>query len=212
MIRISVRGLAKFMTSSPSGQRKVLSDYKYPNDDEPSAMRLYYKEASDRVVAFHRSGHPAQWLRIKAEEIAEIARLTPGTAGTRLRHNARAVLAYQTHFADKRLEPQAAPRLKLEMGSVVISVAPDMLALEGKKPRLIKLDFSAVQPTADTVKIVSQVMLEAAAGKIDGISSNSVKYFDVPRGMEHTAARAGARTLREVEAACANIESLWPDI
>lgn len=212
LIKISVRGLAKFMTSTPSGQRKVLADYKYPDDDEPSAMRLYYKDASDRIVAFHRSGHPAQWLREKAEEIAEVARLTPGPAGTRLRHNARAVLAYQTHFADRRLDPQSAPRLKLEVGGVTISVTPDMLAFESQKPRLVKLDFSATQPSADSIKIVSQVMLEAAAGRIAGLSSSSVRYLDVPRGVEHKAARAGARTLREVEAACANIESLWPDI
>lgn len=212
MIRLSVRGLAKFMTSSPSGQRKVLRDYKYPDDDGPSAMRLYYKDATDRIVAYHRSGHPAQWLRDKADQIAEVARLTPGPSGTRLRNNARAVLAYQAHFAHRRFDPQSASRLKLHVGNVTISVTPDILALEAGKPRLVKLDFAATQTPIEVVKIVSQVMLEAAVGRISGVSSNSVRYLEVSRGIEHKSARAGARTLREVEAACANIESLWPNI
>src|SRR5205823_522749 len=109
--KISVRGLAKYMTSSPAGQRKVLRDYKYPDEDEPSAMRLYYKDATDRIQAYHGSAHDRSWLQVKAADLAELAQLTPGRPGTRLRHNARALTAYERHFAMKEYEPQVQLRL-----------------------------------------------------------------------------------------------------
>ncbi len=212
MIRLSVRGLAKFMTSSPVAQRKVLRDYKYPDEDEPSAMRRYYKEALDRIVAFHRAGHERHWLVDKAQEVAELARLTPGQAGLRLKHNSRALLAYERGFATRPLELQSQLRLSLVLGNVTVSVTPELNAIERRRPRLVKLDFSRIQPSEECVKIVSQVMLEASAGNVLGVSSSSISYFDVTRGSEHRRARAGSRTLREVEAACTNIESLWPGI
>jgi hypothetical protein len=57
VIRISVKGLAKFIEGGPSAQRRVLREYKYPDEDEPSAMRLYYRDATDRIYAFHKNSH-----------------------------------------------------------------------------------------------------------------------------------------------------------
>jgi len=212
MIKISVRGLAKYMTSSPAAQRKVLRDYKYPDEDEPSAMRLYYKDATDRISAYHGSSHGREWLRAKVSDLTDLARLTPGRAGTRLRHNARALAAYERHFADRHFEIQRQLRLRLAVGDVVITVTPDLHAVERDKPELIKLDFAVEAPKEETVKIVSQVMLEAARGRVPDIRSSSIRYLDVTRGREFKAARAGARTLRDIEAACTNIESIWPSI
>jgi hypothetical protein len=212
MIKISVRGLAKFMTSGAVAQRKVLRDFKYQDEDEPTAMRLYYKDATDRIQAFHRSGHPSTWLEQKAADLSQLARLTPGRAGTRLRHNARALLSYEAHFADRQFSPQSQLRLRLGIGDVTITVSPEIYALERGATRVVKLDFSKDAPSTETVKIVSQVMFEAAKTRLGGIRSTEVMYFDVARGAEHKAARAGARTLREIEAACANIEALWPGI
>jgi hypothetical protein len=44
MIKISLKGLAKFMTASPSAQRKVLRDYKYPKP-EGEAQASFYRDA-----------------------------------------------------------------------------------------------------------------------------------------------------------------------
>lgn len=212
MIKISVKGLAKFMASSPAAQRKVLHDYKYPDEDEPSVMRLYYKDATDRILAYHRSGHDREWLRSKAKDVADLARLTPGRPGTRLKHNARGLTLYEQHFAGRKFEPLGQLRLKLGVGDVTITVSPDLYVAEKGKPKLLKLEFAVDTPSDDFVKTVSQTMFEAAKGNVDGLSPSSVLFLDVPRGAEHRGARAGARMLREIEAACKNIGSMWPSI
>ena len=60
-LKLSAKGLAKFMTSSAAGQRKVLRDYKYP-DEEGTAQAAYYREACDIVAQYHRDGHDKLWL------------------------------------------------------------------------------------------------------------------------------------------------------
>jgi hypothetical protein len=61
MIKIGVKGLAKFMTSTAAAQRKVLQDYKFPDEDEPKAMRLYYGEAVDSIRTYHGRELPVDW-------------------------------------------------------------------------------------------------------------------------------------------------------
>jgi hypothetical protein len=212
MIRISVKGLAKYMTSSPAAQRRILREYKYPDEDEPSAMRRYYKEVTDRIRAYHSSPHDRAWLQRKTSELAELARVTPGRGAARLRHNARALAAYERHFATKAYVPQAQLRLQLPVGNVLVSVAPDLHTFERNRVKLIKLDFSTTLPNVEAVKIVSQVMFEAARGRVSDLKSSSISYLDVTRGSEHKGARAGGRALREIEAACLSIESIWPGI
>lgn len=212
VIKLSVRGLAKYMTSSPSAQRRVLREYKYPDEDEPAAMRLYYKDASDRILAYHSNAHDRAWLRTKAAELAELARLTPGPAGTRLRHNARAVSAYEAGFGDRNFDVNRPLRLRHEVGNVRVTVSPELHVLEDGKAKIVKLDFSKEPPPTEYIKIVSQVMYEAARGHLAGLTSSSVLYLDVARATEHRGARAGSRTLRDIDAACASIEAIWPTI
>jgi len=76
MIKIGVKGLAKFMTASAAGQRKVLRDYKFPNE-EGTAQAAYYREARDFVAEYHRRGHPAEWIRDKATVLQTTASTLP---------------------------------------------------------------------------------------------------------------------------------------
>jgi hypothetical protein len=45
MIRITVKGLAKFMRKGPVGQRTVLRDFKFPRGPAARAQTVYYAEA-----------------------------------------------------------------------------------------------------------------------------------------------------------------------
>lgn len=209
MIRISVKGLADYMTASPATQRKILRDFKYPDADEAYAKRLYYREARDYVAAFHRNRHDGEWLRVKAAELSQLADLVGGQAGHRLKQNARALLQYQRNFGTRAFEPVGDLRLHLDVGHVRISVNPDLVVEERAKPKLLKLDFSVRPPDPASIKIVAQCMFEAAQGNLPKLTSSSVLYLDVRRGVEHRGARAGARTLRELEAACETIAAVW---
>ena len=118
--------LAKYITVTPAAQRRILRDAKFPNEDEPYAMRLYYREAGDRIEAFHRNNHETEWLIAKAEDLAQLAALTGGPSGARLRHNSRGIRQYSQSFASRLFIPQQHLRLRLDVGDVRISVAPDL--------------------------------------------------------------------------------------
>lgn len=54
MIKLTLKGLAKYVASSPAAQRKILQDFKCPAADEPFAMRVYYREAMDCLKQYIR--------------------------------------------------------------------------------------------------------------------------------------------------------------
>src|SRR5438552_2972289 len=103
MIKMSVKGLAKFMVASPAAQRKVLQDYKFPDEDEPKAMRLYYGEAVDSIKAYHLRQLPVDWLLQQADRIGQLASTVNGMTRTRLRNNVRGLRDYADNFASRRL-------------------------------------------------------------------------------------------------------------
>jgi hypothetical protein len=212
VIRLGIKSLAKYMTASPASQRKILLDAKYPNEDEPYAMRLYYREATERIVAYHRNDHEENWLLAKADDLAQLATFTGGNSATRLRHNSRALRQYKQVFASRRFVPQSQLRLSWDVDQVRISVVPELYVLEGAKAKVIKLDFSSNQPDEELIRIISQATYEAGRGRIPNLTNSSILYFDVPRGREHRGARAGSRMIKEIEAACTTISTVWDSI
>lgn len=211
MIKIGLKGLAKFMTASAAGQRKVLRDYKFP-DDEGTAQAAYYREARDLVAEYHRHAHPAEWLREKAAILQSTAAALGGRVGTRLRHNSRGLIDYSTHFPSKAYMVLPERKFFVTFGDVRISVLPDLHVQEKGRERFLKLEFAKNEPSAETVKIVSQIMFEAALIAKIPVGSSDVIYLDVARGRSYKGARVGSRLKTEVEAACANITSLWDGI
>jgi hypothetical protein len=212
MIRLSLTGLAKYMTASPANQRRILRDFKYPNEDEAYAKRLYYREAREHIVAFHRRSRPVEWLLDQAEQLAELGEFNGGMSEVRLKHNNRALRQYAKHFGTRTFEMLDDLPLALTFGEVRIGINPDLHVRETSKEKIIKLDFGSTAPTPEVIKIVSQCLFEAARGAVDSLTSSSALYFDVARGLEHRGARAGARTLAEMEAACETIAAIWPQL
>jgi len=210
MIKLGVKGLADFMTSGPAKQRKILRDYKYPDADEAFAKRIYYREARDYVAAFHANQHDRDWLEGKAMEIGQLANVLGGASGLRLNHNSRALNEYSVGFSARRFEIQDDIRLSIEIRGVRVSVIPDIVVKERGKEKLVKLDFSSKAPPEPQVKIICQVMFEAARGVLEDLTGSSILYLDVPRGKQYLGARAGARTVQDIGAACENIAAIWP--
>ncbi len=212
MIKISVKGLAKFMTSSPAAQRRVLHDYKFPNEDEPKAMRLYYGEALDSIKSYHRRQLPVNWLRDQADTISQLAYSVNGMSRTRLKNNARGLRQYADNFASRQFAVLSDLRLALVFDNVRVTVAPDLHVREGTREKIVKLDFGKSEPQDSLVKIIVQSMFEAFRLDERSITPSSVLYLDVARGDEHRGARVGSRVLTEIRAACKNIEGLWGTI
>ncbi len=211
MIRISLKGLAKFMTGNSAKQRKVLRDYKYP-DPEGHAQATYYREARDFIVSHHQSGHSPLWLPERAAILDTLASQSAGQTKVRLRNNARALREYANHFGKRTFKVLRDVNLGIEHAGVLVTFAPDLHIKEGEKEKIIRLDFTKEPPDDKTVKIITQAMFEAQATLGMGLPSAAVLYLDVPRGQTHKGARAGSRMRTEIEAACKNISALWDGI
>lgn len=212
MIKISVSGLADFMTARPARQRTILRHYKYPDLDAARAKIAYYRDARDRIAAFHKGDHDKPWLLGHASQLDLLASLTGGASGRRMGHNATALRRYATHFAERRFRPLSDIQMDWVLEGVRVSVHPDLHVVERKKEKIIKLEFGRNEPSRDTVRIISQAMYEAARGHIADVTSSSVLYLDVRRGVEHKGARAGSRVLRDIEATCKTIGEIWPGL
>lgn len=210
--KLSLKGLAAYMTATQSNQRKMLRDYKYPSEDEASAKILYYRDARDRISAFHTGGHEIQWLHERATNLEFLALSSHGPRKTRLNYNARALKEYAKHFGKKRFKILPEEIFGLHFDDVVITVYPDLHVEEKGIEKIIKLEFGRKTPDSQIVRIINQCMFEAAMQGGLNISSSSVLYFDVPRGQIHKGARMGSRMANNIEAACKNISAIWDSI
>jgi hypothetical protein len=211
VIRISMKGLAKFMTASDANKRKIIKDYKFP-DPEGSAQATYYREARDFIEAYHKSNHPREWLQEKADNLRDLSSGASGTSRTRFQNNARALGQYAMHFARKKFTVLAEFRAPIVIENVYVTVVPDLYVQEGKLKKLIKLEFGKDEPDRDIPKIVCHMMYEAACKANLGMSGSQILYFDVPRGIIYKDARVRARMKTNIEAACKNIEAIWDGI
>lgn len=210
--KISLKGLAVFMTASAARQRSLVREFKYPGEDEAHAKILYYREARDRIAAYHRAGHGRDWLLGEAAHLETLAASTLDPAKTRLNHNARALREYARHFAKRRFEVQGELSLGLRHKDVVVSVSPDLHVREGDRRKIVKLEFNVGEPTRDVIRIISQGMFEAGERASLQLASSDVLYLDVPRGMQHRGARLGSRLRRNIEASCMTLSAIWDDV
>lgn len=212
MKKVSLKGLADFMTAPEVKKRKIIHDYKYPSDDEAKAKRTYYREARDRIVAYHRGTHDEGWLIEHSVQLDSIAAMSAGQTKTRLRHNARALRAYAKHFASRSFELLGDSHLALHYGDVRVSVFPDLHVRENGKEKIIKLEFNKDTIDPQLVKIVSQGMYEAAEQAGMNLPASCILYLEVTNGVEHKGARVGARMRSNIEAACLNVSAIWDSI
>jgi len=212
MKKLSLKGLAAFMTATAAHQRDILRQYKYPSDDDAKAKILYYREARDRVAAFHRSEYQKEWLTQKAEDIDTLASVSVGHTKARLKHNARGLRAYAKHFSGRNFKVLNDLNLGLQYGDVIITIYPDLHVEENGEEKIIKLEFSVEEPTKEMIKIVSQAMFEAFSSTRPGSPVSTVLYLDVPRGKEHRGAQLRARMTKNIKATCLTISNIWDAI
>lgn len=210
--KISIKGLADFMTASATRQRSVLRQFKYPQDDEAQAKIIYYREARDRLAIYHQAGHPRDWLQRQAEQLETLGSSGKGRRDTRLRHNARALRAYAARFSDKNYEMLNDLVMRLVVGDVIVTVATDLHVREDGDEKVIKLEFSVAEPSEQLVRIMCQTMFEATEVGGLGLSPSNVLLVDVERGREYKGARMRSRLRSEIQSACLNISAIWNEL
>lgn len=211
MIRLSMKGMAKYVTSGSAGQRKVLRDFKYP-DPEGHAQIVYYSEARSVIVAFHRCRLDREWLREQADRLQGLGMGNTGRAQARLLHNARAIRSYERAFGGQTLVLNDDLSLTLVFGDVEVTVTPDLFAEDRSRRKLIKLDFAKEKPDDRVPKIITQLMYQGATQAGLDVRGSDCLYLECGRGVTHKGTGVRSRLNAEIEAACANIAALWPSI
>jgi hypothetical protein len=211
MIKISVKGLAKFMTSGSVGQRSVLKNFKFP-DPQGAVQAAYYSEARRAIEEFHESENDAASIVEEVKKLSEKAYSASENSRVRIEHNIRALQSYLNIFGTENFTILPCPRLSLIHNSVSVGSTPDLCARYKGRRKLIKLDLGTRSPDPKVVNIVLQVIFEAAQLANLSIEPRDVLYLDVPGETIHRTAKTRSRLKKEIEAACENIEALWPSI
>jgi hypothetical protein len=210
MIQLSYTAIADFILASPTVQRKTLRDYKYPDEDEPLAKRLYYREARDSIRAYHNGTKEPEWLQEQSDRLAQLADLNPKTpAKVRLKNNARTLLAYSRHYEGNQLSLSQPFKGTLSYGPVTIRVNPDLFAEEKAKHKIIRLDHSRDTPDPKYCTIVAQLMYEAALSSGLSLPASAFVVRHIESRTDYSPARKGARVLKDVMATCENIVGIW---
>ncbi len=208
-IKLSIKGLVDYMTGTPTEQRNILRQYKYPSDDDSHAKIIYYRDARERIQAFHQSPHSSEWIISQASALGDLARISSGRTKTRIGHNSRALLQYQKHFSMRNFEMLPPLKLGLQFEDVSISITPDLHIRENGSEKIVKLHFGTDGIKEDQVLIYSQAMFEAASLAELPIKSSGILLLDLATGTEHRGARLGARMRKHIESSCLNISAIW---
>jgi hypothetical protein len=210
MIQISYTALADFMTSSQAIQRKTLIDYKYPDEDEPRAKRLYYREARDAIRAYHVGKKPTEWLEEEAARLAERAALAQSKpSSVRLRSNSRALTAYVRHYDSDQIQLSEPFKGQLIFGNVTIRVNADLHGIERNREKIVRIDYSKTTPDSKYCSIVAQLMYEAACASELSLPPSAFVIRHIETKIDYASARKGARLLKDIVATCENIEGIW---
>jgi hypothetical protein len=212
MIRITVKGLAKFMSKGPAGQRTVLRDFKFPRAPEARAQTVYYAEARLGIREYHVSGNNPATLVGSVDELRKKAERLTGKARARLEHNIRAMDSYLRYFGGNRFEVLASPRLEYSHGTVLVGATPDLFVRDGARQKIIRLGLGAEPIDEEMIRIILQVTFEAAVAAGLSIRPSDVVYLDVSRRQQHVGARSRTRLTRDIQAACENIAAMWDGI
>ena len=162
MIRITVKGLAKFMKKGPAGQRSVLRDFKFPKAPEARVQTVYYAEARLGIREYHRSGNNPATLVGSVDQLRKKAERSVGNAKSRLEHNIRAMDTYLRYFSGNRFEILPPPRLEYLHHDVTVGATPDLFVKHGEQLKIIRLDLGAEPTNEEMITIILQVTFEAA--------------------------------------------------
>ena len=207
--RLSIKGLAKFMTSSSLTQRKTLKDFKYP-DPEGSAQAIYYREARDFIRAFHEGSLPLEYLDQRATLLLSLAQQSSKNTANRLRNNARAISAYRNNFPNTRYSILPDLRLQFTNSNVRVTAYPDLHVGEVGQEKLLRFEFGSAQLNERAIQILAQGMLIGAVEEGIDVNPRCVIVIDVSRGRMYEAGRVRSRLTRDIEAACQTIADIWP--
>lgn len=211
-IRISAKGIAKFMNSSEAKRLKILRDFKYPNP-EGNAMASYYSIALGIIKTYHRNENNETFLKTEISILkSQLDSEENKSKRIKLRSNIGLLESYMRNFKDKRYDILSMLCSNLEIEGVTLSIRSDIHAIEKNSEKFIKYICSKDKTSELEIKIISQIIFESIEPTKYKISSKNVELIDIRRGTIHTLARNNARIKSDLKAACKFINMIWDKI
>ncbi|HEY0832672.1 MAG TPA: hypothetical protein VGE72_02085 [Azospirillum sp.] len=220
--RISVNKLGEYIVAKAARQARIIRDQKYP----PDYITAYYRDAQEAISQYIGCGMADQ--SILEKKILVLGQKVPGNVqeSRRLTGNIDAIERFMNLVDDidlfgatAQLGSQQPQTLKIR--NVDISVRPEVvLTAKGAKGKPIiggiKLHFPA-----------TSALSEDAAGYISAATQEFFRWFhhddgsadprlsfviDVGGGKVHQGVKSYKQRLKDIEAACEQIATLWPNV
>jgi hypothetical protein len=206
--------LADFMLASPSRQRTIIRDAKFPRlkDGKPKPQIVRYSEARAAIRDFHESSRDITVLLKAVARLSAKKTAHPEKAASRIDDNIRAISTYIKHFSNNDFTVLTTPKPVYRFGQIDVSATPDLYVEKHGIKKLIKLDFSQKVPKENAVDIVMKVMHEAAAASQLSVKPKDVIYLDVSRQIPYTGKKLNARLKKDIDAALETIQDMWANI
>jgi len=209
-LKLTAPGLADYMLSNESKRRRILQNYKYPDETEPRVKILYYREARDKILEYHREKKNQCWLECEAAKLLNLsANENNLRRKSRLKNNARSLCSYANHYTPNSIELLSRMRQSIVLHGVKISITPEIYGLLNNKETLIKLDFGENPHPSPYSQIICQLFYKALTdgGRILPFSSCLVRQIETNTDFKKAGPRK--RIMTDISAACQNIEAIW---
>jgi len=210
-IRISVSGMAEFVTSPGRSTKSLLHPYKFNKRGEGFVRSRYYQLAIAAIRAYHAAGNDIAVFEKNIHELqARAEATTKPWERPKLANNIRAIEAYRRVYGNRHFTICPNHRLEYRINEIIVTARPDLWVQENDTQVLLKIGLAKKRPAY--VDILLTIIRKAAVNSGYRIRSKNIVYLDVSTGKELICS-AGLRRFNKVFAEKAReIVTVWPTI
>ena len=207
-VKISVRGFAEVSSAEPKRKQSALRKYQFPESEESVGRSNYYAKALSGIRHHHRGEHGfvESLLQNLLDDAASEA---DNLRRAKLLHNHRALTDYLEHFGNRVLTIKPGKQLCYPYKNLVVSARPDLVAEEGGKLLLIKLNLS----NKDFKGGVNAMLLHMlyVASQLNGleVAPTGVECLQVSSGSAAKGPKSGFPPRKVLDNACQELLDLW---
>lgn len=214
--KISAKGLAEFLNASPARRRSIARNYKFPSEGEGVGRAVYYSAALSAIRSFHRSqGNPgvfADSIQALELKLKEFTGKKDRLKKARAENNIRAIQMYARQFGQAKYNLLPSPRLRYEIGNVVITATPDLLVETRRKQFLIKLDLGKKGLKPEVIDFLLYVFYQAVLAARLPIESQRILYLEASTGREYACPTNSSLLRRRLKSATEAYADVWSTI
>lgn len=183
---LTLVGIAKYMACPDAKRREdLLYYYKYPQP-EGSAMGDYYTWAKKAIRSYHQEKNDIAVLDAEIQAMESKLLGTSQQAATKIENNRRVVLAYRSHFAQRKLTPLPDQSAEFDVEGVSVNLRPHLIANEGKRVRIIQFAYTRDGISPDEARFVKQLLLYYGRKAGFEVSNSDCLLYEIATGDTHT--------------------------